>query len=101
VSSWLNRRPAWQYALILGISTWLAVFIVYPLVDRFVGVHRLNLGSMIFYASYAAVGAAVAGTWGRQQRLHRLSSQQRYSTPGKMLPYPGRMTPSSDTSESD
>jgi hypothetical protein len=85
VNKWLNRQGAWQYALMLGVSTWLVAFIGYPLLDQFVGVH--HHGSMIFYASYAAVGAAVSGTCARQMRLHRLSSQQRYSDPGPMLPY--------------
>lgn len=94
VDQWLGRRAAWQYALITGVSSWLLAFAGYWLVNRVGGFH-IGLGSMIGQVSGSALGIAAGGTWARQRRLHRLSSQQRYGEPGPMLPYVG-LAPGSD-----
>jgi hypothetical protein len=89
VNRWLDRRAAWEYALIGGTGTWLLLFLG-VMVLRQVAVLHAGLSFLIIRVSIGAVSATAAGTWERQRRLRRRSSRQRYSEPGPMLPYDGQ-----------
>lgn len=95
MNKWLDRRPAWQYALIAAISIWLLAFAGETLLF-WVMPHRPGLSFEILQVSLSAIGGTIGCVWGRQRRLHRGSSQQLYSEPGPMLPYVG-LTSISDT----
>ena len=94
MNRWLDQRPTWVCILMFGVSAGVAGFVGAVLSNR--GAYHHKLGSVIMQVCVSAVAAAAGGTYGRLRRLHRLSSQQRYSEPGPMLPYVG-LTPPSDT----
>jgi hypothetical protein len=96
VGKWMSRRPAWQYGLLVGVSTWLITMLGITLIDRLRAPHTGPGQSQVLTISLIAAWSALGQTWMRQRQLNRCGSQQRYSDPGPMLPYVG-LTPTSDS----
>jgi hypothetical protein len=91
----MNQRPAWQYGLLAGISTWLTTMLAVTLIDRLMAPHTGPGPSQILTISVIAAWITLGQTWMRRLQLNRCGSQQRFSEPGPMLPYVG-LTPASD-----
>ena len=88
----LSRCPAWQYAIINGVSLGLGMLLLNLVLRRHTG------SSDLITMTVSVVCFAATTTLLRQQRLHRPESRQLYSVPGPMLPYAG-LTSACDTNE--
>jgi hypothetical protein len=95
VGKWMNRRPAWQYGLLVGISTWLITVLAVTLIDRLTAPHTGPRQAQILMISFIAAWTTLGQTWMRQSQSSRCGSRQRFSEPGPMLPYAG-LTSASD-----
>jgi hypothetical protein len=92
VRKWLSRCPAWQYAIITGVS-----FCVGMLLTDLVAWHHISSSDWITPTLFG-ISFTATTTLDRQRRLRRRESRRRYSVPGPMLPYIG-LTPAADISE--
>jgi hypothetical protein len=90
----MSQRPAWQYALFVGTSSWLVAMLGVTLIDRLTA-HHAEPGWGIFSMSVCVASTTIGQTWRRQERSKRRGSRPRYGDPGPMLPYAG-LAPGSD-----
>jgi hypothetical protein len=92
VTERLSRCPAWQFAIIYGVSFGLGILLVDLVLWRhFSSSHWIALTVLV-------ISFTATTTLYRQRRLRRLEAQQRYGVPGPMLPYVG-LTSAPDTSQ--
>lgn len=84
MTNWLDKRRAWQFALIYGCCMLVAVLLGGGLAEFLTGRH----GPVLWVAIVVTIGSTAGATWARQLRLRRLPSQQPVGSPGPMRPYP-------------
>ncbi len=89
----LSRFPAWQYAIMTGVSFGLRMLLIDLILWR-----RISSSGWITPTLFG-IAFTAAATLDRPRRLRRRESRQRYSVPGPMLPYVGLTSASENEPE--